>query len=161
MKGVYSKRVYQVGQSSFWKAELFQNRIQSEQALLENLATFDIKPNYVQEKSFRNTDTSEWIRKRLTIWASNSSNFGREASLCLCEYDSHHLVTSFKQLLEKWFFESKVKNKETVHDIETVFQNSLDGKLESLSQTTWTSHWKWSCLVSALQWWQLCFHSIT
>ena len=105
----------------------------NEQTLFKNLAIFDFESICVQEESFKDTDTTKWIGKRILILISISSNLVKEP-IFLCNSDPHHLITSFIDALENLALQSKAMMKNLFFDIETTKNIKLAGILEKLTQ---------------------------
>ena len=94
VKNVYPRNVYQIRKTLFDKFGSFSIKYTSERKLFKNLALFDFESICVQEKTFRDTNTTTWIGKHVLISVSFSSNLVEEP-IFLCNSDPHHLVASF------------------------------------------------------------------
>ena len=133
MKNVYPKNVYQTQETLFDKLDSFGIEYSHEQTLFRNLAIFDFESICVQEKSFKDTDTTKWIGKHIPISVSISSNLLKEP-IFVCNSDLHHLVTSFIGALENLALQSKAIMKNLFFDIETTINIKLGSILEKLTQ---------------------------
>ena len=111
----------------------FSIKYTSEQKLFKNLAVFDFESICVQEETFRDTNTTTWIRKHVPIAVSDSSNLVEEP-IFLCDSDPHHLVASFIGALENLASQSKTKMKNLFLDVETTKNIKLGSTLEKLTQ---------------------------
>ena len=105
----------------------------NEQTLFKNLVIFEFESVCVQEQSFKDTDTTKWIRKLIPISVSISSNLMKEPIL-LCNSDLYHLVTSFSGALENLALQSKAIMKHLFFDIKTTINIKLGSILEKLTQ---------------------------
>ena len=101
--------------------------------LFKNLATFDFESICIQEETFKDTKTTNWIRKHVPISVSISSNL-LEESIFLCNSDSHHLVPSSIGCLEGLALQSETQMKLLFLDIETTIKIKLGSILEELTQ---------------------------
>ena len=124
VKNVCSKSVYQTQETLFDKLDSFGIEYTNEQTLFKNLAIFDFESICVQEKSFKDTDTTKWIRKHIPISVSTSSNLVKEP-LFLRNSDPHHLVTSFIGALENLALQSKAMMKNLFFDIKATINIKL------------------------------------
>ena len=132
-KNVYPKTVYQVRETLFDKLDSFGIKYTSEQKLFKNLAKFDFESICVQDETFRNTNTTNWIGKHVPISVSISSNLVEEP-IFICNSDPHHLVASFIGSLKNLASQSKAKMKNLFLDIETTIKIKLGNILEKLTQ---------------------------
>ena len=103
------------------------------QALFKKLAVFDFESKCFQEKSFNDTDTTNWIGKHIAISVSISSNLVKQP-IVLCSTDPHYLVATFIAALENVAPHCKVQMKTLFLDIETAVKIRMDKILETLSQ---------------------------
>ena len=133
VKNVYPRNVYQTQETLFDKLESFGIEYTHEQPLFKNLAIFDFESICVQEESFKDTDTTKWIRKHIPISVSISSNLVKEP-IFFCNSDPHHLVTSFIGALENLARQSKAIMKNLFFDIKTTINIKLGSILEKLTQ---------------------------
>ena len=90
--------------------------VSSTQKLFQNLAMFDFEVVCVQEETFRDTKTTTWLRKRVPISVSTSTNLVKGPTF-VCNSDPLHLVASLIGALEKLAFQSKAKMKGLFLDI--------------------------------------------
>ena len=88
----------------------------------------------MQEKSFKDTDTTKWIGKHTPILVSTSSNLLKEP-IFLCNSDPYQLVTTFIGALEKLALQSKAIMKKLFFDIETTINIKLGSIFEKLTQS--------------------------
>ena len=135
MKNVYPKNVYQTQETLFDKLDSFGIGYLNEQTLFKNLGISDLESICVQEESFKDTDTTKWIGKNISIpiLVSISSNLGKEP-IFLCNSDLHHLVTSFISALENSALQSKALMKLLFFDIDKTIKSKLGSILEKLTQ---------------------------
>ena len=133
VKNVYPRNLYQIRETLFDKLDSFDMNYTSEQKLFKNLEKFDCESIFVQEKTFRDTNTTTWIGKLVPISVSVSSNLV-EKPMFLCNSDPHHLVATFIRALENLASQSKAKMKNLFSDIKTTVMIKLGSILEKLSQ---------------------------
>ena len=88
VKNVYPRNVYQIRETLFDKLDSFTIKYTSEQKLFKILVKFDFESFCVQEETFRDTNTTTWIGKHVTISVSISSNLVHEP-MFLCNSDPH------------------------------------------------------------------------
>ena len=74
VKNVYPRKVYQVRKTPFDKLDSIGIKYTSEQTLFKNLAIFNVTSVRVQEETFRNTNTTNWIGKHVPISVTIFSN---------------------------------------------------------------------------------------
>ena len=98
------------------------------------MSIFDFESICVQEESFKDTDTTKWIGKRIPISVSISSNLGKEP-IVLCNSDPHHLVTSFIGALKNLALLKIAILKNLFFDIKTTINIKLGSILEKLTQS--------------------------
>ena len=133
VKKVYASNVYQIRETLFDKLDSFGIKYTSEQKLFKKLAIIDFESIFVQEETFRGTNTTTWIRKHVPISVSISSNLVEEP-IFLYNSDPHHLVSSFIGALENLASQSKSKVKNLFLDIETTIKIKLGSTLDKLTQ---------------------------
>ena len=121
---VYPKSVYQTQEYLFDKLDSFGIEYTKEQTLFKNLAVFDFESICVQEESVKDTDTSNWIGEHTPISVSVSSNLVKEP-IFFCNFDPHHLVTSFTGALINLALQSKAIVKNLFFDIEATIKIKL------------------------------------
>ena len=85
------------------------------------------------QESFKDTDTTKWIGKHVSISVSISSNLVKKP-IFRCNSDPHHLVTSFIGALENLALQNKTMMKNLFFDIETTIKIKLGSILEKLTQ---------------------------
>ena len=135
VKNVYPKNVYQTRETLFDKLDSFGIEYTNEQTLFKNLALFDFESICVQEKSFKDTDTTKWIGKHIPISVSISSNLVKEP-IFLFNSDPHHLLTSFFGALENLALQSKTIIKNLFFDIETTIYPREESDLDDCDKET-------------------------
>ena len=121
IKHVYPKNVYQIRESLSDNLNSFGIEYTKEQVLLKHLAVFDFESICVQEESFKDTDTTKWIGKRIHISVSISSNL-LEQPILLCNADAHHLAEPFIATLENLASHRKLQMKTLFLDSETAIK---------------------------------------
>ena len=94
VKNVYPRNVYQIRETLFDKLDSFGIKYTSEQKLFKNSATLDFESNCVRKETFKDTNTTTWIKNKVAISESISSNLVEEP-IFLWNSDPHHLVASF------------------------------------------------------------------
>ena len=99
-ENVYRQNVHQIRETVFDKLDSFAKNYTIEQKLFQNLATIDFESVCVQEETFRDTNTTTWIRKQVPMFVSFSSDLV-EGPIFLCNSDPHHLVAAFIGAVEK------------------------------------------------------------
>ena len=133
VKNVYPRNVYQIRETLFDQLDSFGIKYTIEQKFFKNLAIFDFESICVQKETFRDTNTTTWIGKHVTISVSYSSNLVEEP-IFLRNSDPHHLVASFIGALGNLASQSKAKMKNLFPDIETAIKIELGNILEKLTQ---------------------------
>ena len=133
VKNVDPRNVYHIRKNLCDKLDSFSIKYTSEQKLFKNLATFDFEPICVQEETFRDTNTTNWIAKLVPRSVSISSNLV-EGTFFLCNSHPHHFVASLKGALENLASQSKAKMKNLFLHIETTLKTKLGINLEKLTQ---------------------------
>ena len=96
VKNIYPRNVYQIRETLFDKLDSFGIKYTSQQKLFKNLGIFDFESIFVQEETFRDTNTTTWILKHVPISVSISSNLV-EGPVLICNLI---LITSLLLLLE-------------------------------------------------------------
>ena len=119
IRGTYIK--YEKLSLTSWTLSASNTRVNKN---FENLAIFDFESICVQEETFRDTNTTTWIGKHVTISVSISSNLVEEP-IFLCNSDPHHLVASFIGAIENLASQSKAKMKKLFPDIEATIKIKL------------------------------------
>ena len=133
VKNVYRRNVYQIREFLFDKLDSFGIKYTSEQSLFKSLAIFDFESGCVQQETFRDTNTTNWIDKNVPISVSISSNFVEEP-IFICNSDPHLPVASFIGALRNLASHSKARMKNLLLDIETAKKFKLGTILEKLTQ---------------------------
>ena len=67
----------------------------------------------MQNESFKDTDTTNWVGRHIPILGFISSNLGKKP-IFLCNSDPHDLVTSFIDALENLVLQIEKKNEKNV-----------------------------------------------
>ena len=132
-ENVSPRNVYQIRETLFDKLNSFGINYRSEQKLSKNSAILDFESICVQEETFRDTITTNWIGKLVLISVSISSNLVEEP-VFPCNSDPHYLVASFIGVLEKLASQSKAKMRKMFFDINTTIKIELGSILEKLTQ---------------------------
>ena len=110
VKNIYPRNVHQIQETLFdsWTLSVSSTRVKKK--LFKKLAIFDFESICVQEKAFRDTNTTTWIGKHVPISVSISSNLVEEP-IFLCNSDPHHLIASFIKTLANLASQSRAKKK--------------------------------------------------
>ena len=106
----YPKNVKKLRETLFEKLDAFNIPYRSEQKLFQNLANFDFESFCVREESYKQTETTTWIRKHVPISVSTPSNLIPDP-ISLCNTNPHHLISSFITALEGLATQSKAQMK--------------------------------------------------
>ena len=101
--------------------------------LFKNLAVFDFASIGVEEETYKETETTEWIGKHVPIAVSISSTPIPEL-ISLRNSDPRHLVSSFISALESLAMQSKTQMKLRFIEKETAIKIKLSSILEQLNQ---------------------------
>ena len=133
VKNVYPRTVYQICETLFDKLNSCVIEYTSEQKLFGNLATVDFESICVQEKTFRDTNTTTWIAKHVPISVSLCLNLVEEP-IFLYKSNPHHLVVSFIGTLEVLASQSKAQTKILFFDIEKTIKIKQCSILDKLTQ---------------------------
>ena len=133
VKNVYPRNVYQIRDTPFDKLDSFGFKYTSGQKLIKNLAIFNFESICVQEESFKDTNTTFWIRKHASISVSISSNLVEE-TIFISNSDPHHLVASFIGAPEHLASQSRAKMKNLLLNIKTTKKIKLGSILEKVTQ---------------------------
>ena len=88
---LFTKNVYELRETLFDKLDAFNIPYGSEQKLFENWAKFHVESICVKEVSYKQSETTTWIGKHVSILVSISSNLTPEP-IFLCNAYPHHLV---------------------------------------------------------------------
>ena len=133
VKNVYPKNVCQTQETLIDKLDSFGIAYSNEQTLFKKLATFDFESICVQDESFKDTETTKWIRKHFPISVSISPNLVKEP-IFLSNCNPYHLVTSFNGALEILALQCKTIMKILFFHSETTLKCILGSFLEKLTQ---------------------------
>ena len=71
----YPKNVYELRECIFEKLDAFKFPYKNEQFFFENLAVFDFELTNVEEETYKETETTNWIGEPVAILVSILSNF--------------------------------------------------------------------------------------
>ena len=74
MKHLYPKNVYQLRETLFVKLDSFGIQYTDDQKLFANLAVFDFESICIPEEKFKNTETTNWIGKHISLDSFKSIN---------------------------------------------------------------------------------------
>ena len=96
VKHFYLKNVYELRETLFEKLDAFNIPYGSEQKTFKNLAIFDFESICVKEESYKQTETTRWIGKRVPI----SISILISEPIFLYNANPHHLISSFITALE-------------------------------------------------------------
>ena len=124
VKHSYPKNVYQLKETLFEKLDSFNVPYREDQKLFKNLAVFDFESICVKEETYKETETTKWIGKKVPISVSVSSNLIPEP-LFLCNSDPRYLVSSFVSALEGLATQSKAQMKLGFFEKETAIKVKL------------------------------------
>ena len=130
---IYPKNVYQLRKTLFEKLDSFNIIYRKDQNLLRNLAVFNFESICVKEDTYKETETTEWIKKHVPISVSISSNLIPEP-VFLCNSDPRHLVSSFNSALEGLATQGKAQMKLGFIEVETAIKIKLFNILEYINQ---------------------------
>ena len=119
--------------NSLWQAGFFRYQAHEWTKTLEKFSNIRLRIDFVQEETFRDTNTTTWIGKHVPISVSISSNHVEEP-IFLCNSDPHHLVASYNGALENLASQSKAKLENLFLDIKTTIKIKLGNILEKLTQ---------------------------
>ena len=126
--------MYELRDTLFEKLDAFNNAYRSEQKLFWNLAIFDFESIFLKEEnSFKQTETTTWIRKHVPISVSISSNLILEP-IFLCNSNPHHLISFFVTALKGLAIQSKAQMRLLFFEVETAIKIKLCAILEQLNQ---------------------------
>ena len=133
VKHIYPKNVYELRELLFEKLDAFNIPYKNEQKLFKNLTIFDFETVCVREVSYKQTETTTWIKKHVPISVSISSNLIPEP-IFLCNANPHHLISSFITVFEGLATQSKAEMKWNFLEVETAIKIKLCAILEQLNQ---------------------------
>ena len=129
----YPKKVYELRETLFENLDAFNIPYRKEQKLFKNLAIFAFESICVKEDSSKQTETTTWIGKHISISVFISSNLIPEP-IFFCNANSHHLISSFITTLERLATRSKAQMKLNFVEVETAIKIKLCAILEQLNQ---------------------------
>ena len=133
VKHIYPKNVYQLRETLFDKLDSFVIQYTDDRKLFNNLAVFDFDSICIPEEKVKNTETTTWIGKYVTISVSVSSNLIAKP-IFLCNSNLRDLVESFIDAVEGLATQSKAQMKLKFLEIETAIKSELTRTLESLNE---------------------------
>ena len=110
MKQIYPNNVYELRETLLDKLDAFKIRYKQEQNLLKKLTVFDFDSICVKEDSYKETETTKYIAKPLSISVFISSKFIQEPIFC-CNAIPHYLVLFFITALKGLATQSKAQIK--------------------------------------------------
>ena len=125
IKHVYPRNVYQLRETLFDKLDFLSIPYTKEQQLFKNLAIFGFESICVREDQFRDTETTQWIGKHVSVSVSISSNLS-ETPTFICNSNPRDLVESFVVALESLAAESKAQMKLQFIEIATSIKSRLN-----------------------------------
>ena len=133
VKHIYPKNVYQLRKTLFEKLDAFNIPYKNEQKLFKNLTMLDFESICVKEDSYKQTETTTWIGKHVSISVSIASNLIPEPFF-LCNDNPHHLIFSFITALEGSATQSEAQMKLNFIEVETAIKIKLCAVLGELNQ---------------------------
>ena len=134
VKHIYAKNVYELRETLFEKLNAFNIPYRSEQKLFLYSAIFDFESICVKEaNSYKQTETTTWIRKHVPISVSISSNSILEPTFLRNANPRHHIF-SFITALEGLTTQNTAQMKLILIEVETVIKIILCATLEQLNQ---------------------------
>ena len=133
MKHIYPKNVYQLRETLFDKLDSIGIQYTDDQKLFTNLAVFDFESICITEEKFKNTETTTWIGKHVSISVSVSSNLIAKP-IFLCNSNPRDLVESVIDAVEGLATQNKAQMKLKFREIETAIKSKLTRTLESLNE---------------------------
>ena len=105
----------------------------NEPKLFKNLAIFHFESIWVNEDSYKQTETTTWIGKHVSISHSFSSHLIPEPTF-LCKVNLHHVISPFITAPERLATQSKALMKLTFIEVETAIKIKLCAILEHFIQ---------------------------
>ena len=133
VKHIYPKNVYQLRETLFDKLDSFDIQYTDDQKFIGNLAVFDFESICIPEEKFKNTETTTWIGKHVSISVSISSNLIANP-IFLFNSNPRDLVESFIDAVEGLATQSKAQMKLKFLEIERAIKGKLSRTLESLNE---------------------------
>ena len=133
VKHIYPKIVYKLREALFEKLDAFNIPYRNEQKLFKNLAIFDFESICVKEESYKQTETTTWIGKHVSISFSASSNLITEPTF-LCNANPHYLISSFSSAFEGLATPSKAQMKLNFIEVAIAINIKLCAILEHFNQ---------------------------
>ena len=118
VKHIYPKNVYQLRETLFEKLDSFNIPYREDQKLFKNLAIFVFESICVKEETYKQTETTKWIGKHVTLSVSISSHLIPE-SIFLCNSDPRPLVSSFVSAFKGLATQSKAQMILRFFEVET------------------------------------------
>ena len=133
VRHIYPKNVYQLRETLFDKLDSSDIQYTDDQKLFTTLAVFDFESICIPEEKFKNTETTTWIGKRVSISVSISSNLIAQP-IFLCNCNPRDLVESFIDAVEGLATQGKAQTKLKILEVETAIKSKLTRTLESLNE---------------------------
>ena len=99
MKHINPKNVYELRETLFEKLEGFNLHVSEDNKLINNLAIFDFESIFVTTEELKETQTTTWIGKHVSILVSISSNL-IDQPIFLYNKDPQNLIIDFVSKLE-------------------------------------------------------------
>ena len=123
---VYPNNMYQLRETLFDKLDSFGIPYMDNQKLFSNMAILDIQSICVADESFRDTETTTWVGKNVSLSASI------QAPIFVSDPIPCDLVLSF--IDENFAMQSKTQIKMNLPQIETAIKSGFARILETLNQ---------------------------
>ena len=133
VKHIYPKNVYQLRETLFDKLDSFGVQYTDDQKPVTNLAVFDFESICIPEEKFKNTETTTWIGKHVSISVSISSNL-KTMPIILSNSNPRDLVESFIDAVEGLATQSKAQMELKFLERETAIKSKLTRTLDSLNE---------------------------
>ena len=134
VKHIYPKNVYDLRETLFGKLDAFNIPYRNDEKLFKILAKFDFESICDNEaNSYKQTETTTWIRKHVPISVYISSNLIPEP-IFLCNANPHHLISSCITALEGLATQIKAQMKMNLAEVENAIRSNLCAILEQLNQ---------------------------
>ena len=133
MKHIYPKNVYELRETLFEKLEGFILPVSEDNKFFNNLAIFDFESICVPTEELKETQTTNWIGKRVPISVSISSNLIDEP-IFLYKKDPQNLIIDFVSKLELLAEESKLEMRKKFQDIEVAVNERMKKIFDQLNE---------------------------
>ena len=131
---IYTQRMFKNCEKRFLKRWMHSiSHIEMSKNCSRTWQYFTLSPNCVKKNSYKQTETTTWIRKHVPISVSISPTLIPE-HIFLCNDNPHHLISSFITTLEGLATQSKTQMKLNFIEVETAIKIKLCAILEQLNQ---------------------------